>query len=256
MPRLHLFELEDYGWLPEFLRNYATDYLCAIQAWAGIQKIIAPRIRDTLSSLDSPRIVDLCSGGSGPVVSITHELAASGLTVPVLLTDKFPNVPAFERVQDNRGHDLKYDRRSIDAKQVPRDLVGLRTLFNALHHFRPEDARSVLRDAVEAQQPIASFEVSRRALPHLLGMLFVPLMVWAVTPFLRPFRWNRLLWTYLLPLVPLLCVWDGTVSQLRAYHPDELDDLVAGPEMSSFDWRSGETPGRLPITFLIGRPKE
>ena len=87
-------------------------------------------------------------------------------------------------------------------------------------------------------------------------MLAVPPMVWIATPFLRPFGWARLLWTYPVPLVPLLCLWDGTVSQLRAYHPDELDELASGAPMSSFDWESGVTPGRMPITYLIGRPRQ
>ena len=32
------------------------------------------------------------------------------------------------------------------------------------------------------------------------------------TPFVRPFRWSRLLFTYVIPLIPLLVLFDGTVS--------------------------------------------
>ena len=44
-------------------------------------------------------------------------------------------------------------------------------------------------------------------------------IVLLVTPLIRPFTLSRILWTYLLPLVPLTCWWDGIVSQLRAYTP-------------------------------------
>ena len=57
-------------------------------------------------------------------------------------------------------------------------------------------------------------------------MLLTPFAVWLMTPFMRPFRWSRLLLTYPLPLVPLTCLWDGIVSQLRAYTADELVELV------------------------------
>ena len=99
---------------------------------------------------------------------------------------------------------------------MPPHLAGLRTIFNGFHHLQPWDARSVLHAAAAARQPIAIFEVSERSL-RTLPVVLTPLFVWLVTPFMRPFLWQRLFWTYLLPLVPLTCLWDGIVSQLRAY---------------------------------------
>lgn len=77
------------------------------------------------------------------------------------------------------------------------------------------------------------------------------------TPFIRPFRWARLLFTYPIPLVPLTCFWDGFVSQLRAYTPDELRDLAAGLGDVGYQWDAGKvkldgSPAHL--TYLIGRP--
>ncbi len=46
-------------------------------------------------------------------------------------------------------HGLGYERASIDALDVPAERPGLRTLFNAFHHLRPEQARAVLASAVE-----------------------------------------------------------------------------------------------------------
>ena len=145
----------------------------------------------------------------------------------------------------------------VDAKAVPPELTGFRTLFNAFHHFRPADAAAVLRDAVRAGQPIGVFEVMDRTVAGVLPVvLLVPLIVLLATPFVRPFRWDRLVLTYLVPLVPLTCWWDGLVSALRAYTPAELEALgrEAGP---GYMWRagrvplSGGSPGRL--TYLIGR---
>jgi hypothetical protein len=66
------------------------------------------------------------------------------------------------------------------------------------------------------------------------------------TPFIRPFHWNRLLWTYLIPLIPLICWWDGLVSQWRAYTVEELLELTQG--LHDYDW----TAGRVPIKGLVG----
>ena len=77
-----------------------------------------------------------------------------------------------------------------------RALAGLRTIFNGFHHFRPEDATAVLRNAAEAGQPVAIFEVSHRTLRTIIPLLLTPIFVCIATPLMRPFRWDRLLWTY------------------------------------------------------------
>ena len=48
----------------------------------------------------------------------------------------------------------------------------------------------------------------------------------AVTPLIRPLRWSRLLWTYLIPLVPVITLFEGLVSCLRTYSVQELHDLA------------------------------
>jgi hypothetical protein len=117
-----------------------------------------------------------------------------------------------------------------------------------------------LNNAVQAGQPIGIFEIPERSLRTLVPMFFlVPLLVAITTPFIRPFRWRRLLWTYLLPLVPLACWWDGIVSQLRAYSPRELQDLAEAVGAHTYCWRAGQvaivsSPGYL--TYLIGYPAE
>jgi len=143
----------------------------------------------------------------------------------------------------------------VDARAVPASLKGVRTIFNGFHHLPPGDARAVLHAAADAGQPIAIVEVSERRLKTLLGILLVPIAVLLMTPFIRPFRWSRLLFTYLLPLVPLTCLWDGLVSQLRAYTIDELQQMIDGtPEMR---WQIGRIPiarGQGRLTYVVGIP--
>jgi hypothetical protein len=99
-------------------------------------------------------------------------------------------------------------------------------MFSAFHHFRIEEARAVLADAVRKRQGIAVFEGTHRSARAMLLMLLVPLMVLLITPFIRPFRWSRLFWTYLIPVVPLVSLFDGLVSCLRTYSVEELCELT------------------------------
>jgi len=148
---------------------------------------------------------------------------------------------------------------SVSAVNVPSSLIGFRTLFSSFHHFSPDQARSILADAVSKRQGIAIAESTQRHVLTLSYMLVTPVLVWMATPFYRNFSWRRVFWTYCLPIIPLVVLFDGLVSCMRTYTPDELQGLVAGiPENDAFDWDIGLIRiGILPVgvTYLIGVPK-
>lgn len=254
MRRFHLFELEDQPWFPAVVRDLATDYLHFIQHAVKLEGALLPLVRTALTEGRTTKIVDLCSGGSGPVPALVERLNAEGMPVTATLTDLYPNVAAFEAISAASRGAIGFEPRSVDARAVPPALAGLRTIFNGFHHLKPADARAVLHAAAAARQPIAIFEVSERSL-RTLPVLLTPLFVWLATPFMRPFLWRRLLFTYPIPLVPLTCLWDGIVSQLRAYTVDELRGLVQGS--AAMRWEAGQVAiakGRGRLTFLIGIP--
>jgi len=186
-------------------------------------------------------------------------LAAEGLDVRFTLTDLFPNVKAFERIAAHAPDRISFIAHSVDARAVPVELTGLRTFFNSFHHFRPVDAVAVLNDSARRGEPVGIFEISERTLRTLVSMvLLTPLMVAVTTPFMRPFRWSRLVWTYLVPLVPLVCWWDGIVSQLRVYTPMELEQLANAVAADGYVWQTGHVRwGSVPgyMTHLIGHPR-
>jgi hypothetical protein len=70
---------------------------------------------------------------------------------------------------------------------------------------------------------------------------------------MRPFQWRRLLWTYLLPVVPIVAVWDGFVSNLRTYSVGELNDLVGQVADDRYQWRIGKVRslGLSRVTYAI-----
>ncbi|MGQ0648094.1 MAG: class I SAM-dependent methyltransferase [Gemmatimonadaceae bacterium] len=254
---MQLVELEDLAWWPRPVRDLATDYLHFMEARLALHRPVVAPLAEALRTCGARHLVDLCAGASGPVPALLDALRLNGLNVSATLTDLYPNVETLARVAAESGGVITFETEPVDAQAVPRRLRGFRTVFNAFHHFSPAMALAVLCDARAAGQPIGVFEIPQRALATTIPLLVTPLFVWAATPFIRPFRWRRLLWTYVIPLVPLTCWWDGLVSQLRAYEPSELTDLAAQVPQG-FTWRSGRvpignTPGRL--TYLIGLPR-
>ncbi len=257
MRRLHLFELEDQPWFPGVIRDAGTGYISKFVELTGMMKEVVPLLARALEHTESRQIVDLCSGAGGPASLMVPGLAKAGHDVTVVCTDLFPNIPALEHTYERSRGRVDFREQPIDATAVPEDLVGLRTIFNAFHHFKPDVARKILEDAVQAKQPIAVFEFVGRE-PHvILGLLGLPFIVMAILPFLRPFQWVWIPFTYLIPLIPAFIAWDGLVSCLRVYYPHELAELTAG--LDSYEWDMGRflmpgSPGK--GTYLVGIPRQ
>ena len=255
IPRVHLLEIHDQPWCPAGVRDAITDLLQWTLTTVHHYAAAAPVLARALRKSGADTVVDLGSGGGGPWARVLPDLARNGATPRLVLTDKFPNRRALARTAARLGPRAAVEPDSVDARAVPGRLAGFRTLFTTFHHFAAADARAVLADAARGARGIAVFEVTRRSpvtLVLMLGFVFTFLVV----PFVRPFRWDRLLWTYVVPLVPFVAVWDGVVSCLRTYTPAELRGLGAG--LDGWEWEAGEVSRRwwpVPVTYLVGYPR-
>jgi hypothetical protein len=254
MRREEWFELHDHRLFPRFLRDLVTDALEAIWNRTNSYRVIGPRLRAAMEEAGSERIVDLCSGGGGPWLRLRQEfMADDGFPIRVSLTDKYPNYEAFMRANALDG--LDFCSAPIDAMSIPAELNGFRTIFSSFHHFGPADARAMLADAVAQRQGIAVFEAAKRDLYTMAATFAIPFLCWYVTPGIRPFRWSRMIWTYLLPVVPFTLLIDGLLSCLRAYSLDDLRELTEDLGGEDYRWETGkERGGRIGIVYLIGRP--
>jgi hypothetical protein len=258
LARRQLFELEDQPRCPRALRDGATDYLELVARWGGVHEAVAPILARALRATGMCRIVDLCAGGGGPWQPLLPALRAElGDDVTVCLTDLFPNRDASARLARSAGGRVTAWPDPVDARAVPSGLDGFRTLFTSFHHFPPGDATAILADAVRCRQGIAIFELTARRVRTAAMLAAGPLLALALAPFARPFRWSRLLYTYLLPAIPLVVLWDGVVSCLRSYTVPELRGLAEGAGGRGYTWEAGIRPvPRLPVplTWLVGYP--
>ncbi len=258
MRRLHLFELEDQAWWPKFIRDGMTAYLSRIMAAFDMLAPLMPKLMEAAERSGAERIIDLCCGAGGPSALMASGLAERGSSLMVHGTDLYPNHAQLTAAAEASNGRLSYSSDPVDATDVPAHLTGLRTLFNGFHHMRPELARRVLEDAHDKRQPIAIFEVVDRRPANLIGLPAIPLLVALLLPTIRPLDWRWLPLTYLLPIIPLAVAWDGFVSMMRIYQPDELRELTTG--LDGFAWDIGRI--RLPApgppmfaTYLVGLPR-
>lgn len=254
MQRLHLFEFEDQGWFPASLRNAMTAYLESAYRITPFPKAWAERMAPLLQANGIAQLVDLGSGSGGPVPLVLQALAERGLRVCAVLTDLYP--PASHKPA--KSAEIQYWPKAVDATQVPPDLTGIRTMFACFHHFRPERARRILKDAFVHRVPICIFEATSRTPAAVLSAILIPILVLILTPRIRPLSSAQVLFTYLIPILPLLMFWDGFVSHLRTYSVGELTELAGDFRADDYSWEIGEINlQRLPagVPYLIGRPR-
>lgn len=261
MKRIHLFEFTDLPWYPQIFRRIQTDYLQFVATLGSGHVNLIPLFAKALQHAGRSEIVDLCSGGTGPWVRLQEQLKQAGWPVTIKLTDKYPNPEAVQRWATASPQGIEYLAEPVDAMNVPTHLKGMRTLFEGFHHFKPEQARSILQDAAEKKEAIGIFEASLMPPFGLFLLILAPVITWIsyllMTPFIKPRTLSRFAWTYLVPLVPLATSWDGVISLLRVYSVRELQELARPLQYKDYIWEVGEASTGTPIfvfTYLLGYP--
>lgn len=258
MNRVHFFEFIDQSWCPQVIRDGITDglqfFLCVWNRYG----CVAGKIQETLNRIGSRRILDLCSGGGGPWLKLYQTFEKDSFSIDLCLSDKFPNTINASRIREKfHGKSLLHPE-PVDVMKIPSELEGFRTLFTSFHHFKPDQAKMILKDAVENKQGIGIFEFTHRSFFCIFSICFSSIFHFIMSPFIKPFKWSRLILTYLIPIIPIVATFDGIVSCFRTYSPDELRSIAADFN-DEYTWEAGEIrTGMLPvpITYLIGYPEQ
>jgi hypothetical protein len=246
--------VHEQPWFPAELRDSLTDVIKNLIRAMRVYDPVLPLLEQAIEMSGATRIVDVCSGAGGPWVAWAdrHQLPP---VESISLSDMFPNASAAAQLRPP----LAYRPEPVDALRVDPSLSGLRTLFSALHHFRPDEVEALLGDAAAIRQPIAVFEFTNRSLLAAgLMLLASPFMVWLLTLRYPPRHLLRWLLTFLVPVLPLIVTFDGIVSCLRSYRPNELLDMGRAAAPGGYLWIAGTVRGwrfPLPITYLIGVPE-
>ena len=253
--RIHLFEIEDFKEYPSFLRELQTDYLRKLMNIFNVYQSIIPLFNGLIKTSSSSTIIDFCSGGGGSWMKILPQLEST--EIKVMLTDLYPNTTAFRELQKKHPNSIEYTANPVNALSPPVNLKGIRTFFNSFHHFTESEARDILRSTVANKDVIAIFEpMEKSLLQWILNTISTLLLTFFITPFISPFRWDRIIFTYLIPIVPLVTTFDGWVSILRLHTPESMMEMTR--ELNEeYEWQTGKASHRFgKVTYLMGRPKK
>lgn len=241
-----LFELEDQPWFPQLLRRQQVEFIGWLVERFGVYAPVAEGLRAALQRLEATEVTDLGSGQGGPVRYLSR---LPGLAhVRFLLSDLYP-APSEVPEGTVRWHPVPVDALGAE---VPGN--GPVTLFNAFHHFGPEEQASLVR--MHGRRGLFIYEVLQPTLPAFLKILFTTTVgQLLLAPFVRPFRWERLFLTYLLPINLFTIPWDGLVSVARSEAPESLVERLRAAAPPGVSVQGGGTgPWWAPVTWIHCQP--
>lgn len=259
MKRIHLFEFEDFNWFPKWIRTCLTQLIVVMHNILNTHEELSELLAKQIKATDSTQILDLCSGSGGPMPKVIqilnekHDLKDLQLT----LTDLYPDTGTAEKMNADQDSNIRYNIEPIDATNIDSSKPGLRTMVGSFHHMNVDSAKKILASAVTSRQPICVFEISDNSFPALISWIALPInfiMCLFITPFVKPLTWQQLVFTYLIPIIPIFFAWDGAVSNLRTYTLSDLDTLLKDVPSENYKWEKGIIKGKSKKLYLLGTP--
>jgi hypothetical protein len=257
MPRLHLFEFEDQKWFPNVIREGMMDYLRHMIGWMQFYKPAAPLIKNFLIETKNNQIIELCAGAGGGVIRMKGYLNELNCHPKIILTDLYPNLKAYESLKKIAPEQIDFITHSVNALNPAIEDKGVLMFFSSFHHFKPEQAKQILMNAAITKTPIAIFDSGTTGWMNIFAVVFLqPFSFVFLTPFFTPFSWSRLFFTYIIPLIPICTIWDGSVSVLRFYSIKEMKMLTECAEAKNYKWEIGmkKNPLKIPVNYILGFP--
>lgn len=260
MKRIDLFEFEDFAWFPNWIRSCLTRLIVVMHKFLKSSDDLIPMLDRALTYSENNTIIDLCSGSGGPMIEVFKGLKArrGENDIKLILTDLYPNLEMASKINISAVRNLSYKTSPVNASNVDVELIGVRTMVGCFHHMKPETARQVLENAKNNRVPICIYEISDNRFPTFLWWATIPiifLMALVITPFVRPLTWKQILFTYIIPIIPLVFAWDGSVSNVRTYTLEDMDILLEGLEGPDYKWEKGRISKKANKLYLLGFPK-
>ena len=226
MKRKQITQIINVGWFPKFLKTLIAEFLSWFVVKVNATKPFVPVIEVVLDKTNHKKIINIEFG-----------IGAGIETIKPFLKD-----------------DVTVD--SIHISNFITSEKGVYLFVNSFHQLNSKKAKKILQNIVDSGNPVVVVEGNNDSLWQIVGMtVFVPLTVLLTAFFVKPFRISRIIFTYLIPILPIIIVIDGCIALLKLYNPTDLLELTSSLERNNYDWKAGKNDnGRGgKIMYLTGR---
>lgn len=248
--RIQFFEFLDQEWLPTPLRATHIEYLDYLVETLKIYDPAIEVIQQILDELGQNQIHIACSGTGTFGRYLAGKLAED---VEITLSDLFPVADNYAEIARETQGRVEPIFEPVDALDMPKEgCEGIRIITNAFHHFNEAQAQAFLDNAVRSGAPIFIVEASERSiLPISLFVISLPFF-WlhfiAISTFTKKYKIRRLITGLLFPVSFFTVLFDGVISFLRSYYPEELEEIAHAVKGSDlYKWKGGKLVKFLPV---------
>lgn len=267
MKRVQLFEFEDFSWFPTMWRSTMTKIIVILHKLMGTKEVLGELLLDIQKKHSFSQIVDMGAGSGGCMPMVMEYLNEQENKEPVklLLTDLHPNPQFVENFNKNSPDYMSYSGESLDASNLSQAPKGIKTMSNSFHHMPPPIAKKILSTAQENKEAILIYEIAENKIPTFIWALLLPislpivaLMSILFVPFVKPLSWKDLLFTWLIPVIPIFYAWDGQASMPRMYTFDDIKNHLLPEKDENYTWEMGQAKkknGKAQGYYILGLPK-
>jgi hypothetical protein len=246
MKRLELFEFEDFDWLPNYIRTGVTNLIIVLHKIMGTTDVLVEVITECKKKINFHQIIDLGSGSGGPMIDVIDKIntnESSEEPITLLLSDKYPHATTVDRINNLGLQNIRYLGDSVDASEMENVPSGLKTMVASFHHMPPNVAKQILSSAEDSGEPILIYELAKNTIPVIVWWLLLPislmilvLMSLVFTLFVRPLTITQIVFTYLIPIIPIIYAWDGQASMVRTYTFEDIKTLTSERRNEAYTW--------------------
>lgn len=227
MKRKQVFQFTIQKWYPAFLRRDMYEFMTWFVGKVNAAKPFLPVLEEGLQHAPAKRMINLEMYLGVGFDTVRKDIAAEVNVVDMPLTNFNTSQP------------------------------GVYTFVNSFHHLKPDAARHYMREISKSGNAVVVVEGNNDSLWQVVGMtVFVPLTIIFSAPFVKPFRITRLIFTYLIPVQPIITMVDGFLALFKLYNPKDMDELVSTIDTQNYTWKTAKAPnGRGgKIMYLVGYP--
>ncbi len=228
---MRLVEFGDLDWVPRWYDVYLREFLFFYYKLYGYYKLWIPALKDFFHKVPSKVYLECCSG-SGEVLPliIDHYLKEEpqrngSLPPKFLLSDLKPDPGFIQKIQELGKDQFQYIESPLDATNIPPKWDHPLIFINSFHHLDQEIAEKMI-----LKGSVRGLIVLEYVNPSILGFFSVflgSLSIFFLLPFVVKPRDLPLmiLFTYFIPVFPLMVLWDGIVSCLHVYTKKDFEKI-------------------------------
>lgn len=229
MKRKQVFQFSNQKWYPSFLKRDMYEFMSWFVGKVNAAKPFLPVLEEVIGNTQTKTIINIDSK-TGAGIETVLPLLPEGIKI-----------------------------LNIELENFSTRNKGTYTFINSFHQLDEKKAKYYLTQIADSGNSVAVLEGNNDSLWQVVGMtVFVPLTVILSAPFVQPFRFTRLIYTYLIPILPIVTMMDGFLALFKLYNPNDLDELVSTIPEKNYTWKSGKADnGRGgKIIYLMGYPEK